>query len=559
MNHRLLRLVLFTVLSVVTPSIVAAASVTVLAPNNAVNWGIGSTQLLKWSHTLGSDSYVRLEKEVLASDGTVLSVETIAASVRNSSASSGSYYWVVTGPDTTRARIRVTATADPATDISNVNFTIAAPYIKLTSPSAGTSWPIGMAQRQTWATNLGPRDTVQVALSTDGGSSFAVVLGSAAASSKSISFTVPNAATAAARVRAVWINPPAGNSAEGLNPGNFRIEPAYVRLTTPNGGETWFAGTKQTIQYKTNLAPPFRLEMSLDGGTNYGVLAPQMSGTFSFVVDESLVTGAARIRITWLGTATHIEDVSDREFQVLRGLLLKDGPLSVAVRSDNGAIRGVAFGGTDVYFPGTPVSDFGFQLAADTTTFRLNNAKGRTDQPVTVNEGAGNITAYGTYVIGATQIDFERRYELLPGKNVLRITTTFLNHGPDVTLSYFDTFDPDQGDMRGWGRGTFNDVYALEGHAVARATDRGGWTVVMGSGEPGLTLGAGNPFSIDRGTTLNTFFATPYDGNGSFADSGLHVGRRVVLPQYVLQTFVYDQAYGTTLMDAEAAFRSAQQ
>jgi hypothetical protein len=87
-------------------------------------------------------------------------------------------------------------------------------------------------------------------------------------------------------------------------------------------------------------------------------------------------------------------------------LLLQDGALSVAVRADNGAIRAVAFNGVDVYFPGTPVSDYGFQLATDTTTFKLNTTRGRIDQPVTIFEGTWNITAAGTYVYGTTQIDF---------------------------------------------------------------------------------------------------------------------------------------------------------
>jgi hypothetical protein len=124
-------------------------------------------------------------------------------------------------------------------------------------------------------------------------------------------------------------------------------------------------------------------------------------------------------------------------------------------------------------------------------------------------------------------------------------------------LSCFDTFDPDQGDMRGWGRGTYNDVYVLDDAAVARATDRGGWTIVMGTREAGVTLGAGSPFWIDRGTTLNTFFSAPYDGNGSFADSGFHVGTRLSLPQGVTLMFVFDQAFGTSLAAAEAAFVAA--
>jgi hypothetical protein len=104
------------------------------------------------------------------------------------------------------------------------------------------------------------------------------------------------------------------------------------------------------------------------------------------------------------------------------------------------------------------------------------------------------------------------------------------------------------------GPGHVHDVYTLDGATVARATDRGGWTIVMGTREAGVTLGAGSPFFIDRGTTLNTFFNAPYDGTGSFADSGFHLGRRLALPHGVPMTLVFDQAFGTSLTEAETAF-----
>ena len=46
-------------------------------------------------------------------------------SVPNSGDAAGTYNWVVTGPNTTKARIRVTWTANTGVnDRSNVNFTI---------------------------------------------------------------------------------------------------------------------------------------------------------------------------------------------------------------------------------------------------------------------------------------------------------------------------------------------------------------------------------------------------------------------------------------------------
>ena len=43
------------------PSAVEAQSVTVTVPSTAVNWAIGSSREILWSHTLGAGSAVTLE------------------------------------------------------------------------------------------------------------------------------------------------------------------------------------------------------------------------------------------------------------------------------------------------------------------------------------------------------------------------------------------------------------------------------------------------------------------------------------------------------------------
>jgi hypothetical protein len=92
--------------------------ITVTAPNTGVNWTIGSTRNITWTHNLGTGSTVNIE---ISRNGGA-SWATIAAGVANAGATSGSYSWVVTGPSTTQARIRVSSGS--ASDVSNVNFTI---------------------------------------------------------------------------------------------------------------------------------------------------------------------------------------------------------------------------------------------------------------------------------------------------------------------------------------------------------------------------------------------------------------------------------------------------
>ncbi len=98
---------------------VANAFVTVTAPNTNVAWTIGTTNNITFSHNLGTGQAVAIE---VSRDGgaSYAPITTFTTT----SATSGSYPWVVTGPATTTARVRVTWLAGAATDISNVNFRI---------------------------------------------------------------------------------------------------------------------------------------------------------------------------------------------------------------------------------------------------------------------------------------------------------------------------------------------------------------------------------------------------------------------------------------------------
>jgi hypothetical protein len=100
---------------------IATAFVTITVPNTQVRWDIGTIQTIGWTHNLGTAATMRIE--VSHDSGATWSL--INASVPNNADGSGSYSWTVTGPNTNKARIRVTWNTNPTvTDISNVNFQI---------------------------------------------------------------------------------------------------------------------------------------------------------------------------------------------------------------------------------------------------------------------------------------------------------------------------------------------------------------------------------------------------------------------------------------------------
>jgi hypothetical protein len=88
--------------------------VLVLTPHTSSRLTVGSTQFIRWIHTLGAQSYVRIE---LSRNGGA-TWETIADSVKNVHPLGGVFRWVVTGPTTNAAVVRVTWLDGTVTDSS---------------------------------------------------------------------------------------------------------------------------------------------------------------------------------------------------------------------------------------------------------------------------------------------------------------------------------------------------------------------------------------------------------------------------------------------------------
>jgi subtilisin family serine protease len=174
--------------------------VSVTAPNTATNWAINSVQSITWTHNLGAGSSVRID---LSRDGGQ-TWATLAAAVPNSGTASGQYDWTVSGALSASCRIRVVFLANPAaSDVSDVNFTIANPFLTLTSPVRKDTWTIGTTALITWTANLGPLARLRVELSRDGGKVWSILDPGAAnwTTPGSVSWTVSGPSTRRAVVR----------------------------------------------------------------------------------------------------------------------------------------------------------------------------------------------------------------------------------------------------------------------------------------------------------------------------------------------------------------------
>jgi hypothetical protein len=222
------------------------------------------------------------------------------------------------------ARIRVVAVNAPsASDVSNVNFIIAPPTFTLTVPKSGTNWGYGTNQDVTWSTNLGATDAIDIQLSTDGGVTWPITLASnIVATSNTATLTIPalGSPTSMARLRLIWTNPPSGASATAISPANFKIEPPFVTVKAPNGGETWLVGSTQSVKWTSNLGKSENVvvELSTDGGASFPIVAlasTPSDGSQSVLVQAAWASPTAKFRITWIKSAG-VQDTSNASFRV---------------------------------------------------------------------------------------------------------------------------------------------------------------------------------------------------------------------------------------------------
>jgi hypothetical protein len=191
----------------------------VTAPNTAVNWAIGTTHSITWTHYLGTQETVNIDESL--DGGTTWT--SITTNVPHTADTTGSYNWVVTGPASTTARIRVTWTANTAvTDLSNQNFTVASPFVRVTSPDTNVAWRIGSSHNLTFSHNLGTGQVVSINISRDGGATYSPITAftTTSATSGSYAWVVTGPTTTQGRVRVTWTTDPAVTDASNVN---FRI------------------------------------------------------------------------------------------------------------------------------------------------------------------------------------------------------------------------------------------------------------------------------------------------------------------------------------------------
>jgi hypothetical protein len=273
----------------------------VVAPGGGEIWGVGSSQAIKWSGS--GDGNVRIE---LSRGGEEW--ETVFADTPND----GEQVWPVTGPATTTARVRITRLDDPTSTVeSAATFTILG--ITVTSPNGDEVWVIGSQQLITWAN--GNSDAVKIELSRDNGITFETLFENTA-NDGSQGVTVGGAVAAECLLRITQLDGPDASASDTSDKPFVVTNTIGITVTTPNGGELWPIGSRQTITWSGLRGGRVAIELSRDGGDNWELL---FASTPNDGQQIWLVSGAASvdalIRVSRL-SAPLTADASDAVFGI---------------------------------------------------------------------------------------------------------------------------------------------------------------------------------------------------------------------------------------------------
>lgn len=234
----------------------APASVTLTSPNGGQIFATGSTQNITWSSLSVANVNIELSIDGGSNYTTIVS---------NYAAALGTYSWLVPATASDNCLIRISNSANAAVnDISSAFFEIAAPYITVTAPNGGNNLMVGNNYYITWA-SLGVQN-VKVEFSTNGGTTWTTL----AANTANVGYfywNIPNQITTTAKIRVSSVN----SSVTDQSDADFSIinSTPSISLSSPNGGQYWYAGSSYYINWTSNGVSSVKLEYTVNNGTSW--------------------------------------------------------------------------------------------------------------------------------------------------------------------------------------------------------------------------------------------------------------------------------------------------
>lgn len=298
---------LLTAFVLATLSLFATAqSITLTSPNGGQTWAGCTTQSITWNST-GTTDYYSIDYST--DNG---STWTSITSYYNTT--SGSYSWTVPNTSSGICLIRITDSNNSGTsDVSDAVFTITSP-LTVTSPNGGESWEGSTAESITFSKN-GTSNYYDISYSTDAGGNWTSIANNTYISGTSYNWNIPDNPSVQCLVK---ISDHSNSCMTDISDGLFEITEAAssVTVTYPNGGQVWYIGSNQTINWSaSNTSNLYNVDYSTDNGASWTSLASNYSGTsFSWTIPNTPSTNCL-VRVMD-SNDNPVQDQSDATFTI---------------------------------------------------------------------------------------------------------------------------------------------------------------------------------------------------------------------------------------------------
>ncbi|RYY44780.1 MAG: hypothetical protein EOO06_17540 [Chitinophagaceae bacterium] len=196
--------------------------------------------------------------------------------------STQSFNWnIPNGVTSGNAKIKVVSVNNFSIyDESDANFNIVPSNdIAVTSPNGGESW-VGLSTKAiTWTNLPGASGQYNISYSINNGSTWSTVAFNV--TGNAYNWTLPNISAAQCIIR---VEDYQNNCKFDISNAVFSIVPATPVLTSPNGAESWYAGTTSNITWNTAsvFSSNVKLEYSEDNGLTWSVITNSTSNSGSY-------------------------------------------------------------------------------------------------------------------------------------------------------------------------------------------------------------------------------------------------------------------------------------
>ncbi|MEJ2195954.1 MAG: Ser-Thr-rich GPI-anchored membrane family protein [Ignavibacteriaceae bacterium] len=191
-------------------------------------------------------------------------------------------------------------------------------------PNGGESWQRGTTHTINWSDNIS--ENVKIELFKGG--VFNSVISLSAVSNGSFSWNIPVSTNPGSdyTVKITSVNNPSIND---VSDANFEIFAGAITVVSPNGGESWAAGSTQVISWNNNISENVKIDLYKNGIFNSNITSSTSSdGTYNWDIPFTLQSASDyTIKITSVSD-TSITDVSDANFTIIGN--------QIAVTSPNG-------------------------------------------------------------------------------------------------------------------------------------------------------------------------------------------------------------------------------